>query len=58
MTSSKTRKVVVPEANYTLFSAQREGLPEVIVVNDALPAFPHNDIFSWYLRVVLEAGVG
>ena len=48
----------MPEANYTLFSAQREGLPEVIVVNDALLAFPHNDIFSWYLRVVLEAGVG
>lgn len=55
MLSSKTRKVVVPEAHYTLFNAKREGLPEVIVVNDALLAFPHNDIFPWYLRVVLEA---
>ena len=32
--SGETRKVVVPEAHYTLFNAKREGLPEVIVVND------------------------
>lgn len=53
--SRETRSLVVPEAHYTLFNAQREGLPEVIVVNDALLTFPHNDIFPWHLRVSLEA---
>ena len=47
--------MVVPEAHYTLFDAVREGLPEVIVVNDALLSFGHNDIFPWHLRVSLEA---
>jgi hypothetical protein len=53
--SGESRRVVVPEAHYTLFNAEREGLPEVIVVNDALLAFAHNDIFPWHLRVRLEA---
>jgi hypothetical protein len=52
--AAETRRLVVPEPHYTLFNAKREGLPEVIVVNDALLAFPHNDIFPWHLRVSLE----
>lgn len=53
--SGESRKVFVPEAHYTLFNAEREGLPEVIVVNDALLTFAHNDIFPWHLRVQLHA---
>lgn len=48
-------RIVVPEAHLTLFNATREGLPEVIVVNDALLSFPHSEIFPWYLKVTLEA---
>jgi Family of unknown function (DUF695) len=51
----ESRRIVVPDAHYTLFNAQRGGLPEVIVVNDALLTFAHNDIFPWHLRVRLEA---
>ena len=53
--SGEKRSLVVPEPHFTLFNAQREGLPEVIVVNDALLTFVHNDIFPWHLRVRLEA---
>ena len=48
-------RIVVPEAHFTLFDATREGMPEVIVVNDALLSFAHSEIFPWYLRVTLEA---
>ena len=48
-------RIVVPEPHYTLFDATRDGMPEVIVVNDALLAFPHAEIFPWYLRITLEA---
>ena len=30
-------------------------MPEIIVVNDALLAFAHAEIFPWYLRITLEA---
>jgi hypothetical protein len=54
MTQHEVR-IIVPEAHYTLFNASRDGLPEVIVVNDALLAFPHAEIFPWYLKVTIEA---
>ena len=47
--------VVLPKPDYTLFNAKREGLPEVIVVNGALINFPHKEIFSWYLRIMIDA---
>lgn len=47
--------IVVPEAHLTLCNATREGMPEVIVVNDALPSFAYSEIFPWYLKVTLEA---
>jgi len=53
--SGEVRALIVPEAHYTLFDAEREGLPEVIVVNDALLRFPHNDIFPWHLRITIDA---
>lgn len=47
--------IVVPEPHYTLFNGTRDGLPEVVVVNDALLAFEHTDIFAWHLEVTLHA---
>jgi len=54
MTQSEVR-IIVPEPHYTLFNTSRDGRPEVIVINDALLAFPHADIFPWYLRITIEA---
>jgi len=48
-------RIVVPEPHYTLFDATREGMPEIIMVNDALLSFAHSEIFPWYLKVTLEA---
>ena len=45
----------MPEPHFTLFDVQRDGMPEVIVVNDALLAFPHHELFPWHLRVRIEA---
>jgi hypothetical protein len=53
--SGELRALTIPETHYTLFNAEREGLPEVIVVNDALLGFPHNDIFPWHLRISIDA---
>jgi len=51
----RTVTIEVPEPHYTLFNASRSGLPEIIMVNDALLAFPHIEIFSWHLCVTLAA---
>ncbi len=51
----RTVTIKIPEPHYTLFNATRSGLPEVIVVNDALLSFPHSDVFAWHLCVTLEA---
>ncbi|MBV8804353.1 MAG: DUF695 domain-containing protein [Sinobacteraceae bacterium] len=50
-----TAKIEIPEPSYTLFNAQREGLPQVFVVNEALLSFQWNRLFSWHLRVCIEA---
>jgi hypothetical protein len=51
----RTVSIVVPEPHYTLFDTTRSGLPAIVVVNEALLAFPYNDVFSWHLCVSLEA---
>lgn len=51
----RTVTIQVPEPHYTLFNATRSGLPEIIVVNDALLSFPHIEIFAWHLCVTLQA---
>jgi hypothetical protein len=48
-------EIDVPEPKYTLFDAKRSGKPEVVVVNEALLAFLHLDVFPWHLLVTLEA---
>jgi hypothetical protein len=50
-----TVTIELPDPHYTLFNATREGLPEVISVNDALLAFRHVEIFPWHLEVTIEA---
>ncbi|MGY3265557.1 DUF695 domain-containing protein [Lysobacter sp. HA35] len=52
---STTVTIEVPDPHYTLFNATREGLPEVVSVNDALLAFRHIEIFPWHLEVTIEA---
>lgn len=47
--------IVLPDPHYTLFNGERDSLPEVVVVNDALLAFEHTDIFAWHLEVTLHA---
>jgi Family of unknown function (DUF695) len=51
----RTVTIKTPEPHYTLFSATRAGLPEIVVVNDALLSFPHNKVFGWHLCVTLDA---
>jgi len=48
-------RIVVPEPHYTLFDTQRSGLPEVIVVNDALLKFVEIEVFPWHLCIIIEA---
>jgi hypothetical protein len=50
-----TIRFETPEPHYTLFNNRRDGMPEVIVVIDALVGFPHNEIFPWHLRIELTA---
>ena len=47
--------IQVPEAHFTLFDTERGGMPAVVVVNDALLAFQHTELFAWHLHVRLEA---
>ena len=53
--SDDSVSIVVPDPHYTLFDTTRRDLPAVVVVNDALLAFEHTDIFSWHLEVTLQA---
>ncbi len=51
----RTVTIQIPEPHFTLFNTTRSGLPEVIVVNEALLSFQHSDIFAWHPCVTLEA---
>ena len=48
-------RVVAPEPHYTLFDSNRDDLPEVIVVNDALLSFRYTNVFQWHLEVNIQA---
>ncbi|MDH5821973.1 DUF695 domain-containing protein [Luteimonas sp. RD2P54] len=54
MTERRVR-IVAPEPHYTLFDSTRNDLPEIIVVNDALLAFQHHEIFPWHLEINIQA---
>jgi hypothetical protein len=47
--------ITIPQQRDVLLTAKRDGLEEVIVVNEALLGFAHSTIFPWYLCVTLEA---
>ncbi|MDJ0942684.1 MAG: DUF695 domain-containing protein [Kiloniellales bacterium] len=53
--TEKTVRLKPPEPIYTLFNAVRQGLPDVVVVNEALLAFTAFDVFPWHLMVRIEA---
>lgn len=48
-------RVAIPGPHYTLFDSNRDDLPEVIVVNDALLSFQHTEVFPWHLEVNIHA---
>ena len=48
-------RIFLPDPHYTLFDSNRNDLPEVIVVNDALLSFQHSEIFPWHLEVSIQA---
>lgn len=47
--------IILPQQREVLMTTKRDGLAEVIAVNEALLSFPHSTIFPWYLCVTLEA---
>ena len=53
--SDETVRLRLPEPVYTLFNAVRQGLPDVVVVNEALLAFKDIEIFPWHLTIIIEA---
>lgn len=53
--TDQTVSITVPEPIFTLVDTTREGKPEVIVINRALLAFSHIEIFPWHLRLLIEA---
>jgi hypothetical protein len=52
---TEQRSIQIPAEHFTLFDGKRDGKVEIIVVNDALLAFPHIDLFPWHLSITLEA---
>lgn len=52
---SQTVEIDIPALSETLFSATRDGMPEIISVNSALLGFAHVDLFRWHLCITLEA---
>ena len=53
--SDREVSIEIPKPSFTLFDSKRGGLPEVIVVNEALLSFAHREVFPWHLCVTLEA---
>ena len=55
--NSETSTVVVtlPEPNFRIFEAKRDGMEDIIVVNEALLSFVHSAIFPWHLSITLQA---
>lgn len=54
MTSSETN-VLIPEPHYSLLDTSRDGMPAVVVVNDALFSFDRKEVFAWQLEISIDA---
>ena len=50
----ETVRIEPPEPVYTLFDASRDGLPEIVFVNEALLSFEYLSIFPWHLSVEID----
>ncbi len=47
-------RVRIPEELYALVECQREGLPAVMVINQALLNFPWPDVFGHHLSIIID----
>jgi hypothetical protein len=52
---AEQKTVELPEPHYSLIDTERDGMPAVVVINDALEGFEHRDIFPWHLTITIEA---
>lgn len=52
---AEQKTVEIPEPHYSLIDTERDGMPAVVVINDALEGFEHRDIFPWHLTITIEA---
>lgn len=41
--------------SWSLFNVTRRDLPEVLMVNDAMRGFEHQEIFPWHLSIIIFA---
>lgn len=53
--SDLTVTIELPAPVYTLLSSSLDGLPAIVVVNEALVPFPYRDVFPWELSVEIFA---
>ena len=47
-------RVVIPEENYRLINFRQEGLPGVMIINEALGDFEPKIVFSWHLSLMID----
>jgi hypothetical protein len=47
-------EVVIPEEVYAVLQWQRDDLPAVCVVNQALAPFEPKAVFAWHLSIIVE----
>jgi uncharacterized protein DUF695 len=45
----------IPRARYAPLGGSRDGMPVVLIVNQALLDFPHRKVFPWHLKITIEA---
>ena len=45
----------LPEPSYALLDTERDGMPAVVVINEALNRFQYRDAFPWHLTITIEA---
>lgn len=48
-------QIAIPAISETLVQAQRNGMLEILSVNEALLSFEHSPLFPWHLSIVIQA---
>jgi hypothetical protein len=46
--------VVLPVESYTIMEWKNDGLPCIAMLNSALKAFEHKNVFTWHLSVIID----